>query len=90
MYQKRDEDTDYEIDKRIVWSCYCLYFSEPGAMGAGGCFEWLRLSGEPFFFSYIDEESKWELVKEDFEGINGCFYWSYFWIPFYPFNDSAV
>lgn len=61
-----------KLTRELFEDVIAYIFAEPGAMGAGGCIECLRLSGELFFFSYLDEESNWELVKENFEGINGC------------------
>ena len=61
-----------KLTKELFEDVIAYIFAEPGAMGAGGDIECLKLSGEPFFFSYLDEESNWKLVKENFEGINGC------------------
>ena len=61
-----------KLSKELFEDVIAYIFAEPGAMGAGGCIECLTSNGDTFFFSYLDEETNWELVKENFEGINGC------------------
>ena len=61
-----------KLTKELFEDVVAYIFAEPGAMGASGVIECLKATGEIFNVCYLDEETNWELVKENFKAINGC------------------
>lgn len=60
------------LTKELFEDVVAYIIAEPGAMGASGELECLKSTGETFCVCYLDEETNWELIKENFEAINGC------------------
>ena len=63
-----------KLSKKMFKDVVAYIFSEPGAMGLNGTIECLKASGEIFRISYLDEETNWNVVKENFEGMNECIF----------------
>lgn len=61
-----------KLSKELFEDVVAYIFAEPGAMGAGGEIECLKATGETFNVCYLNEETNWKLVKENFKAINGC------------------
>lgn len=61
-----------KLTKELFEDVIAYIFSEPGAMGAGGYVKCLNSNGDTFYVCYLDEETSWEVLKENFDGINGC------------------
>lgn len=61
-----------KLTKELFEDVVAYIFAEPGAMGASGVIECLKVTGDTFNVCYLDEETNWELIKENFAAINGC------------------
>ena len=61
-----------KLTKQLFEDVIAYIFAEPGAMGASGVIECLKVTGETFKVCYLDEKTNWKLVKENFDAINGC------------------
>lgn len=61
-----------KLTKELFENVIAYVFSEPGAMGAGGFIECLNSDGDMFSVCYLSEETSWEKIKANFDGINAC------------------